>query len=408
MKKILLLITLIVINNKLHSQCTSNISIPDTNFKVALLAHGSSISGIGVSKIDINNDGVIQCSEATNYTGSINVINKNISDFTGLEQFPNITRLFVGFNSGTTLDVTANTKLILINANSNSLSNLDVSKNVLLESLSVEENNLTTVDVTANSALTILNFRLNSISTIDLSKNIILESLYFARNNLINLDISANINLKTLNADYNSISSLSVTNNLLLETLQIQNNSLTNLDLSQNQNLITLNLRNNKLKNLDASNNPNLVQFISDNNPDLESLNVANGNNVSLTNMWTNKTPKLTCIQHDSGFDPTSRVNGRLWIKDDDANWSDNCSATASITNFNKIDISIYPNPATKLIQIEVNTFIKKGIIYNWIGQKVKTFKDKNIDVSNLNKGVYLLKIETESGKIGLRKMIKK
>lgn len=391
-----------------EAQCSGSVTITDTNFKSALVAHGKSINGIGVSIIDTNNDGEIQCSEANAYTGSIVVISKNVVDFTGLEQFVNITKLFVGFNSLTNLDVSANTKLTQIDVSSNNLTSLDVSKNILLETLTVSENNLSSLDVTANTALKILNFRLNSISSIDLSQNSALEELYFSNNNTTSLDVSSNVNLKRIEGNVNNIASLDITNNTLLERLALQANSLTSLDFSQNQNLTNINLRDNKFVNLDVSNNPNLVQFISDDNPDLETLNVANGNNVALINMWTNKAPKLTCIQHDTGFDPTARTNGRLWIKDNTASWSTNCNATAALNDINKVDFEFFPNPTSNFVNIAINDEIEKGEVLNLLGKKLISFNKEKVDVSNLSSGMYLIKIETISGKIGIRKIIKK
>ena len=46
---------------------SQNINIPDVNFKNALLEHGVTIVEPGVSKIDTNNDGEIQVTEATTY-----------------------------------------------------------------------------------------------------------------------------------------------------------------------------------------------------------------------------------------------------------------------------------------------------------------------------------------------------
>lgn len=59
-----------------------NVNIPDANFKAALIANAN---------INTNNDTEIQLTEATAYTGSISLYNKNIADLTGIEAFTGIT-----------------------------------------------------------------------------------------------------------------------------------------------------------------------------------------------------------------------------------------------------------------------------------------------------------------------------
>ncbi|MBC8147421.1 MAG: T9SS type A sorting domain-containing protein [Bacteroidetes bacterium] len=74
-----------------------------------------------------------------------------------------------------------------------------------------------------------------------------------------------------------------------------------------------------------------------------------------------------------------------------------------------KSEIKIYPNPTTNYINIENNaaSIIK---LYNIIGEEVIVLNSngfEKIDVSNLNSGIYLLKIEDiASNKVVLRKII--
>ncbi len=69
----------------------------------------------------------------------------------------------------------------------------------------------------------------------------------------------------------------------------------------------------------------------------------------------------------------------------------------------NTSSIRIYPNPVQDIIQIASKIIIKKITIYNSLGQKVKKINNINkkiqvIDISNLSKGTYLIKIITVSG----------
>ena len=51
---------------------------------------------------------------------------------------------------------------------------------------------------------------------------------------------------------------------------------------------------------------------------------------------------------------------------------------------------------------------LSQVVIYNLQGQKVKESTTKQVNVSNLSKGVYLVKIEDGNGNIATEKFIKK
>ena len=77
-----------------------------------------------------------------------------------------------------------------------------------------------------------------------------------------------------------------------------------------------------------------------------------------------------------------------------------------SAKKINQVQIEVYPNPASTLIQIQSpNSAILKIELFNSFGQKVKTIENnfQPIDISSLSKGFYILKIETEVGAINKR-----
>lgn len=76
------------------------------------------------------------------------------------------------------------------------------------------------------------------------------------------------------------------------------------------------------------------------------------------------------------------------------------------IDDWNKIPIRLYPNPAKDLVHITSEKKIKSVEVYDYLGRSIKTeFSDK-INVSQLVKGNYLLKIKTDSGET-IEKFIK-
>ncbi|WP_334125612.1 T9SS type A sorting domain-containing protein [Empedobacter brevis] len=77
------------------------------------------------------------------------------------------------------------------------------------------------------------------------------------------------------------------------------------------------------------------------------------------------------------------------------------------VSDVNTVKFEVYPNPATELIHIETKGQVSSSILYNMAGQKVLNSEHKQIDVSSLPKGIYILKT-TIDGKDMTKKIIKK
>lgn len=61
--------------------------------------------------------------------------------------------------------------------------------------------------------------------------------------------------------------------------------------------------------------------------------------------------------------------------------------------------IAVYPNPTNDWINIKSNSQIKNIEIWNIQGRKILNFENTNlIDVSNLQSGIYITRIQTEDG----------
>lgn len=76
-------------------------------------------------------------------------------------------------------------------------------------------------------------------------------------------------------------------------------------------------------------------------------------------------------------------------------------SPVLSSDNFVLSHFSVYPNPASDIVNINLNEglILKKVNIYNTLGQLVKTENKYNINVNSLSKGIYFLEIMTDKGK---------
>ena len=86
-------------------------------------------------------------------------------------------------------------------------------------------------------------------------------------------------------------------------------------------------------------------------------------------------------------------------------------STTLSNTNFKTIEFNLYPNPTSKYLSLETNqSEITSVEIYNLQGKLMlqqKSTQLTNIDVSLLNKGIYLVKVTSPEGEL-TKKFVKK
>ncbi|WP_298878985.1 T9SS type A sorting domain-containing protein [uncultured Polaribacter sp.] len=96
----------------------------------------------------------------------------------------------------------------------------------------------------------------------------------------------------------------------------------------------------------------------------------------------------------DSGKDK-GWMNGDTEVRVDNLSLV-NLGSTASVNDIFSSKISIYPNPANDFISVSTSETITGMEIYNLIGKKVVSSantKNNTINVSNLAKGVYVLKV---------------
>ncbi len=343
-----------------NSSCTVN--IPDNNFKNVL---------IGNLNINTNADTEIQCSEATAYTGAIDIFNENnITDLTGLEAFTNITGLDVSLSGISALDVSLNTNLTWIAASSVNLSALDVSNNTNLDTLIVY---------------------ITSISNLDVSQNTALKYLKCDQNQLTALDVTNNVNLELLDAQYNQISSIDLSNNNLIETLFLGYNDLTSLDVPNS--VVDLRVAMNDITTLDLSQtNADLVWC---NNNELTSLNIANGLNSNISNphFRADNNPNLTCIEVDDAAWSTAN-----WTSVDvTATFSEDCS-TLNIAETNSNQISVYPNPANDVLNVVCDAVIEQIAIYDLTGKMILTTTESQVTIDQMPSGIYTIVVTTDEG----------
>ncbi|KAB1158072.1 T9SS type A sorting domain-containing protein [Flavobacterium luteum] len=187
MKKIYHLLIGFCFFGSVHSQI---VNIPDNNFKTKLLESSSSnqiakdLSG-NFFKIDANNDGEIQVSEAQN----VNYLQVEdlyrgiyISSLVGISSFINLEWLSCGINKLTSLDVTNLEKLTFLLCQNNQLTSLDVRPLVNLKYLDCSNNQLTSLDITNKINLEYLDCRNNNLTKLLIKNTKLNVNFYFDQN----------------------------------------------------------------------------------------------------------------------------------------------------------------------------------------------------------------------------------
>ena len=80
-------------------------------------------------------------------------------------------------------------------------------------------------------------------------------------------------------------------------------------------------------------------------------------------------------------------------------------TTVAAVNSNNLINFNVYPNPANDIVNIQTEDSIKNVSIYNILGKLVFSDNKETLNTSNLNAGIYLLKVTTDKG-IGTSKLV--
>lgn len=209
--------------------------------------------------IDLGYDDVLDDFIQTSHIDTIthlNLVLRGISNLTGIEDFVDLIVLDCQSNYLSDIDLSHMPNLLQFNCFGNQLTELDISQNTHLTELYCSGNQLTSLDVSQNSDLFILHCAYNAIENLNVSQNPVLLVLYAPGNVLTNLYTYGAVSLNHLDCSWSSVTRLDVSSNVNLTELDCQFSQLT-------------------------------------------CLNVANGNNENFNFFWPGSNLNLTCIEVD-------------------------------------------------------------------------------------------------------------
>ena len=159
----------------------------------------------------------------------------------------------------------------------NSIPQMDLSKNTLLETFIANGCELKLLDVSNNDKLIHLECNNNLLYTIDLKNNSGLQTLDVSKNKMTAIDVSGCTELKTFNCSGNTLTSLDVSKNVELQTIDCSNNKIGTLSFAKNTSLDSINCSNNKLTDVDVKNGIDIKYIDCSKNKDLEFVYFSKG-----------------------------------------------------------------------------------------------------------------------------------
>lgn len=286
-------------------------AFPDEDFRIFI-----------ASKFDTNNDGTLQSDEIRAAKILDTEFEAYFSSTQGIEYLKNLKKLTVPMAGITSIDVSGNPKLQILDVNYNEdLSSIDVSHNKELRILDVSTTKISQLDVSQNPDLKWLYCFDSPISSIDVHNNTKLKRLDMARTPITSIDVSNNPKLQALNIEETDVSSIDTSQNRDLYEFYFKETPISKVDFSKNwnlaqiwasgtrltsidvshcRNLFVLYVQNLDIKEIDFSNCPNLYELFASNSS-LEKLDIGNhtnlncveidGTNISQLNIG--KSPKL-------------------------------------------------------------------------------------------------------------------
>jgi Secretion system C-terminal sorting domain len=331
------------------------------------------------AQADANNDGKLLLGEVIAFVGSLDFssIPGGVSDLSFLDAFTSITGL---------------------NLANSTFANLDLSKYPDLASLNLAGNtNLTSLNASSLAALRTLIADGNAA----LTQLLLSGSTGMTDLTTVNCPLLGTIDL----SDLSQLTTLIATGNALLKSLTLPGQTplglksgITNKNTAVNTSLQTVDLQNNGLTGTLDLSNYSALTTIKVNGNSLTGLNVKNGNNTNVpTANFDARNNNLTNIVVDNVSYSTSNWtnidSGVTFTTDATLGLDDNLLATK---------INIFPNPTNGILNISVPSgYVVENIsVFDVTGKQVKytNVSVKSLNLTNLSKGFYILKIKTNKG----------
>jgi len=244
------------------------VHIPDNEFEKELIRIGIDTDGIinqSVRKRDVENVERLHLNNTSPLT---------IKNLKGIEGFVGLKRLF---------------------ASGNGLTSIDLSNNVLLDTINLSVNYLRSIEgLSTATNLKWLSLSYNSFTEFSIDNSSV-RNILMSDNELVSFDASKVQNLRSALLTLNKITALDFSKNPLLKVLVFSANKLRTINLDSNLNLEYIYCSSNLLTTFDVSKLNKLVDLRVDRNPYLNCIKVASGQNISTLKLSSYQQANVNC-----------------------------------------------------------------------------------------------------------------
>lgn len=277
MKKLQLTIKVLLLTSILFVSCSKDteieiplpgnefVEIPDIEFEKELIR-------VGIDSDGIINQKILK-TDAEKVT-KLSLYNTDINTLKGVEAFVNLKNL---------------------DAEANKLTSIDLSNNVLLDTIHLGFNNLTTIKGLNNA----LNLKWLSLSgnlfTEFTIENPSIESILMSHNELTSFNVNQCPKLTGVLLHINKLEALDFSNNPLLETLIFSDNKVKTIDLDNNVNLEYIYCSSNLFTSFDVSKLNKLVDLRVDRNPTLTCIKIAEDQEILTLSLSDYQETNINC-----------------------------------------------------------------------------------------------------------------
>ncbi len=196
--------------------------------------------------VDTNNDNILQQSEVDKVR-RLTLYNKNLTDITGINEFKNLTYLYLVGNKLYDLDMGVMPSLSVFIYHTGTLRSINLKGCENITEVVVYANALTELDLSNLKKLKIVLCEDNKLQTLDVSGCNALESLTCNRNKIKTLDLANKSNFRRLDCYTNMLKSLDLSSSQSLSQLIIYDNDIFSLYLPAAPSLSYLHAGNNPI-----------------------------------------------------------------------------------------------------------------------------------------------------------------
>ncbi|MGK0377724.1 MAG: hypothetical protein ACJA1Z_001535 [Patiriisocius sp.] len=214
----------------------------------------------------------------------LQVFGTQVSDLSMISNYPNLTYLEISNTNITEIDVSNNLLLESLSISSTDISELDIINNINLTGLRIRSTLLTSIDL-SNVNLVALEIGSSTLNTVDLSLQTNLESLIIGQIAEPNIGLSNNINLHNLTLAGFNHPSIDISSNTQLEDLVISSGLIDTIDLSTNPLIESIRLDSSLITEIDLSQQTNLLYYYSY-NTNIPVLDLTSNVNLEWLDIW--------------------------------------------------------------------------------------------------------------------------